>query len=168
MIKSQLKKHMLIAIVAVLVIIGIFLNLCFMDNSHSIIFAIHTEKIKKLPDGEPVNIQGKMIEYEDKLYYENFEQGNYTFKLFLEAIDYNKEGKKISYGKYKHKARINESSDLLSEGSFVVDDSKRYGFLNLSFSLPESMTYLYAVRCTIYDENGNTITSDYLNAIYGA
>lgn len=56
----------------------------------------------------------------------------------------------------------------MTENSFIVDDSNRNGIIKLAFSLPESMTYLYAVRCTIYDENGNTITSDYLNAIYGA
>lgn len=162
------KKSILILLCAILIITGIYLDFHLNISSTSCFFAVQTEKIKKMPEGKPVNIQGKLQKYEDKLQYENFKQGNYTYKLYLEAIDYKKAGKKIYYGKYKHKAQINGGSDLLTENSFIVDDSNRNGIIKLAFSLPESMTYLYAVRCTIYDENGNTITSDYLNATYGA
>ena len=69
------------------------------------IFALQTDKVDQMQEGEPVRIQGELAAYEDQL--------------------------------------------------------------NLTFSLPESLTYLYAIRCTVYDEERNAVVTTYLNPTYG-
>lgn len=106
--------------------------------------------------------------YKDQLQYEHLDPGTYTYVLTCEAVDYDKSGTKISYGKYKHKALINNGDDRLSSEKFTIDKNQESGFLNLTFSLPESLTYLYAIHCTVYDEEGNAVVTTYLNPPYGA
>ena len=132
------------------------------------IFALQTEKLEQMQEGEPVKIRGKIVAYKDQLQYEHLDPGTYTYVLICEAVDYDKSGTKISYGKYKHKALINNGDDRLSSEKFTIDKNQESGFLNLTFSLPESLTYLYAIHCTVYDEEGNTVVTTYLNPPYGA
>ena len=48
------------------------------------IFALQTEKLEQMQEGEPIKIRGKLVAYKDQLQYEHLDPGTYTYVLILD------------------------------------------------------------------------------------